>query len=71
MYFLMDVVFQHGAESQFKLFTIHSDMPGPVSLLWQQGFNWDYFVNVIGLHFKHRGVFITWDYKPRPVDSFE
>lgn len=33
--------------------------------------NWDYFVNIIGLHFKHRGIFITWDYKPQAVDSFE
>lgn len=46
-------------------------MPGPVSQPWQQGFLWDYFVNIIVLHFKHRGIFITWDYKPETVDSFE
>lgn len=58
-------------QSQFKLFTVPSEVLGPVSLRWQQGFSWNYFVNMIVLHFKHREIFITRDYKPQTVDSLE
>ena len=42
---------------------MHSEVTGPLSLLWQRGFSWDYFVTIIVLHFERNGIFITWDYE--------